>query len=200
MLPIFATVAALVIGAALYFAIYGRTQPQEALAKLHVAVARNGSEVVAKFPPSTDAGMLAGAIPYLARLNVTMLDLSNSQVKALPSLHALKSLQWLDLHGSEVTTLASLDGLASLRRLDLSDTKITTLPPLDDLVALQELNLSDSNVADLPSLRKLTALKVLNLSDTGITRLPAAAAPAALPAPSGAEHPAVGGAAGCRTC
>ena len=182
-LPIVATVAALVIGAALYFAIHGRTQPQEALAKLHVAVARNGSQVVVRFPPSTDAGMLAGALPYLARLNVTMLDLSNSQVKALPSLHALKSLQWLDLHGSEVTTLASLDGLASLRRLDLSDTKITTLPPLDDLVALQELNLSGSSVAGLPSLRKLTALKVLNLSDTGITRLPAAAAPAPLPAP-----------------
>ena len=105
LVPIVATVAALVIGAALYFAIYGRTQPQEALAKLHVAVARNGSEVVAKFPPSTDAGMLAGAIPYLAKLNVTALDLSNSQVKALPSLQALKSLQRLDLHGSEVDHL-----------------------------------------------------------------------------------------------
>ena len=199
-LPIVATVAALVIGAALYFAIYGRTQPQEALAKLHVAVARNGSEVVARFPPSTDAGMLASAIPYLARLNVTALDLSNSQVKALPSLQALKSLQRLDLHGSEVTTLASLDGLASLRRLDLSDTQITTLPPLDDLVALQELNLANSNVADLPSVGKLPALKVLNLSGTGIASLPAAAAPAASAGRVGAEHPAAGGAAGCRAC
>ena len=90
----------------------GQSQPADALANLQVAVDRNGSAISAKFPQTTDTAKLIAALPYLIKLKVTALDLSNSQIVTLPSLQGLSSLEKLRLHGSQVTTLLSLRGRA----------------------------------------------------------------------------------------
>ncbi len=164
--------AAVLIGIVSYVWFSGQSQPADTLANLQVAVDRNGNEITAKFPQTTDTAKLIAALPYLIKLNVTALDLSNSQIVTLPSLQGLSSLTKLNLHGSQVTTLLSLRGLTALRELDLSQTKLTTIPSLQDQAALQKLNLSYSGITTMPSLDGLTSLRELNLSHTNVAAMP----------------------------
>ncbi len=171
-IPAVIVAAAVLIGIASYVWFSGQSQPADALANLQVAVDRNGSAISAKFPQTTDTAKLIAALPYLIKLKVTALDLSNSQIVTLPSLQGLSSLEKLRLHGSQVTTLLSLRGLSALRELDLSQTKLTTLLPLQDQAALQKLNLSYSGITTLPSLDGLTSLRELDLSHTNVAAMP----------------------------
>ena len=164
--------AAVLIGIVAYVWFSGQSQPADTLANLQVAVDRNGNEITAKFPQTTDTAKLIAALPYLIKLKVTALDLSNSQIVTLPSLQGLGSLTKLNLHGSQVTTLLSLRGLTALRELDLSQTKLTTIPSLQDQAALQKLDLSYSGITTLPSLDGLTSLRELNLSHTNVAAMP----------------------------
>ena len=164
--------AAVLIGIVSYVWFSGQSQPADMLANLQVAVDRNGNEITAKFPQTTDTAKLIAALPYLIKLKVTALDLSNSQIVTLPSLQGLGSLTKLNLRGSQVTTLLSLRGLTALRELDLSQTKLTTLPSLQDQAALQKLDLSYSGISTLPSLDGLTSLRELNLSHTNVAAMP----------------------------
>jgi hypothetical protein len=170
--PAVIVAAAVLIGIVSYVRFSGQSQPADTLANLQVAVDRNGNEISAKFPQTTDTAKLIAALPYLIKLRVTALDLSNSQIVTLPSLQGLNSLEKLNLHGSQVTTLLSLRGLTALRELDLSQTKLTTLPSLQDQAALQKLNLSYSGITTLPSLDGLTSLRELNLSHTNVAAMP----------------------------
>ena len=164
--------AAVLIGIVSYVWFSGQSQLADMLANLQVAVDRNGNEITAKFPQTTDTAKLIAALPYLIKLKVTALDLSNSQIVTLPSLQGLGSLTKLNLRGSQVTTLLSLRGLTALRELDLSQTKLTTLPSLQDQAALQKLDLSYSGISTLPSLDGLTSLRELNLSHTNVAAMP----------------------------
>ncbi|MGC1407949.1 MAG: leucine-rich repeat domain-containing protein [Acetobacteraceae bacterium] len=170
--PAVIVAAAVLIGIASYVWFSGQSQPADALANLQVAVASNSSEISAKFPQTTDTAKLIAALPYLIKLKVTALDLSNSQIVTLPSLQGLGSLEKLSLRGSQVTTLLSLRGLTALRELDLSQTKLTTIPSLQDQAALQRLNLSYSGITTLPSLDGLTSLRELDLSHTNVAAMP----------------------------
>jgi predicted Ser/Thr protein kinase len=169
-----ATVAVLLvlIGGALYVWLASQSRPSNALADLQVVVDRNGSQISAKFPETTDTVKFASALPYLAKLKVTALDLSNSQIVTLPSLQGLGSLEKLNLNGSDVTTLLSLKGLTALRELNLSRTRITALPSLEDLSALQKLDLGYTGLTALPSLDGLMSLRELNLSHTNLASMP----------------------------
>jgi serine/threonine protein kinase len=170
-----ATIAVLVVligGGASYVWFAEQSKPGNALADLQVAVERNGTQVSAKFPETTDTAKLTAALPYLIKMKVTALDLSNSLIVTLPSLQGLGSLEKLNLRGSDVTTLLSLKGLAALRELDLSRTKITVLPALEDLSALQKLDLGYTGLTALPSLDGLMSLRELNLSHTNLASMP----------------------------
>ncbi len=172
LVPAAIVAAAVLIGISSYVWFSGQSQPADALANLQVAVGRNGNEISAKFPQTTDTAKLIAALPYLIKLKVTALDLSNSQIVTLPSLQGLGSLEKLTLHGSQVTTLLSLRGLTALRELDLSQTKLTTVPSLQDQAALQKLNLSYSGITTLPSLDGLASLQQLDLSHTNVAAMP----------------------------
>jgi serine/threonine protein kinase len=171
-IPAAIVAAAVLIGIFSYVWFSGQSQPADTLANLQVVVDRNGNEISAKFPQTTDTAKLIAALPYLIKLKVTALDLSNSQIVTLPSLQGLSSLTKLNLHGSQVTTLLSLRGLTALRELDLSQTKLTTLPSLQDQGALQKLNLSYSGITTLPSLDGLASLRELDLSHTNVAAMP----------------------------
>jgi hypothetical protein len=160
------------IGGASYVWFAGQSRPSNALADLQVAVDRNGSQISAKLPETTDTVKFASALPYLIKLKVTALDLSNSQIVTLPSLQGLGFLEKLNLSGSDVTTLLSLKGLTALRELNLSRTRITTLPSLEDLSALQKLDLGYTGLTVLPSLDGLMSLRELNLSHTDLASMP----------------------------
>jgi serine/threonine protein kinase len=168
---IIAAVAILLAGGAyLWFA--GQNQPSQVLADMHVAVTQNGNRIEVKFPETTDTAKLIAALPYLARLKVTALDLSYTQIAMLPALQGLAALERLNVHGSQVMALQSLQGLTALRELDLSQTKVTALPPLQDQAVLERLDLSYSAITTLPSLDGLSALRELDLAHTNIAEVP----------------------------
>jgi serine/threonine protein kinase len=172
---IFAAIAAAIViaaGAFAYLWLPSEDQRLDPLAAQLVRIDRNGSEISAKFPETTDTAKLIAALPYLIKLKVTALDLSNSQIVTLPSLQGLSSLERLDLRGSQVTMLESLRGLTALRELDLSKTKVAAVPSLQDLAALQRLDLSYTALMALPSLEDLTSLRQLNLSHTNVAWIP----------------------------
>ena len=170
--PAIIVVVAVLIGGVSYFWFSGQNQRSDALADLHVAVVQNGSGISATFPETTDTAKLIAALPYLAKLKVTALDLSNTQISTLPALQGLGALEKLSLRGSQVTTLLSLQGLTALRELDLSQTKVTALPSLQDQAALEKLNLSYSAITTLPSLDGLVSLRELDLAHTNVAAMP----------------------------
>ena len=170
--PAIIAVAAILLAGGAYLWFAGRNQPSQALANMHVAVTHNGNRIEVKFPETTDTAKLIAALPYLARLKVTTLDLSNTQIATLPALLGLAALERLNLHGSQVTALQSLQGLTALRELDLSQTKVTALPPLQELAALERIDLSYSAITTLPSLDGLSALRELNLAHTNVAAVP----------------------------
>ncbi len=171
-IPAIIAAAAILIGGISYFWLSGQGQPLDVLADLHVAVVQSASGISAKFPETTDTAKLIAALPYLTKLKVNALDLSNTQISTLPALQGLGSLEKLSLRGSQVTTLLSLQGLTALRALDLSQTKVTGLPPLQDQTSLEKLDLSYSAIATLPSLDGLTALRELDLAHTNVAAMP----------------------------
>ncbi len=107
---------------------------------------------------------------YLARLgNLRRLDLHNSSIGNLESLHALGQLKNLNLTCTPIESIASLASLTGLETLDLSFCNIQDLSPLKSCAELKGLLLFGSPVSDLESLRGLPKLMRLNLSRTGVT-------------------------------
>ncbi len=108
--------------------------------------------------------------------NLTQLDLSGHQIKALPpEIGKLTSLTWLDINGNQLTGLPSEIGkLTSLTKLDLTENQLTGLPPeIGKLTRLTRLDLSENQLTGLPSeIGKLTSLTRLDLSENQLTGLP----------------------------
>ena len=74
----------------------------------------------------------------------------------------------LDLSGSEVEDISALAGLTNLRRLILADTPVKDISPLARLVNLEFLNLSQTQVRSISQLKDLGKLKNLYLADTQV--------------------------------
>lgn len=122
-----------------------------------------GEKAKFRTPGEETPAVLANAIPELALLNVTSLDLSGAR-GTIPSLDRLTALKTLSLAGA-AAPIPSLDRLTALRTLDLSYAK-GPIPPLDKLTALHTLSLAGVT-GPIPSLDKLAALRMLNLSEAG---------------------------------
>jgi len=140
----------------------------------------NLSQLFIKSRMITDAALLE--LPTLTNLTVLTLNLSGSQVTALPdSLSMLTNLTalTLDLSDSKVTKLpADISKLTNLTALTLNlrGSPVTALPDLSKLINLTALtlDLGETKVTALPDLSpliNLTAL-TLDLRETKVTALP----------------------------
>ncbi|XP_059660224.1 putative disease resistance protein At4g19050 [Cornus florida] len=102
---------------------------------------------------------------YLRSLRI--LNLSETNIKALPSIVNLCNLRQLDLSGcSALTTIEdkSFEHMSRLQKLDLSGTKIEYLPSLSNCSNLRHLLLKKcTNVKVLPQIESLSKLEELNL-------------------------------------
>ena len=104
-------------------------------------------------------------------INLTELNLGNTQSTVLGTLARKIKQDWLWLNGNQITDLSSLARLTELKGLNLSGNQITDLTPLAESTQLTELWLNDNRITDISSLAGLTELKGLNLSGNQITDL-----------------------------
>jgi internalin A len=114
-------------------------------------------------------------IPNLTSL--TLLDLSNNQLRNIPNLSSLTALRTLKLGDNAFTSIGSwLGELQSLTELDISVNSLTHLP--DELPEhLLSLNASNNRLSALPeSIARLSELKVLKLNNNELPKLPAGVA------------------------
>ncbi|XVF13710.1 hypothetical protein REPUB_Repub08aG0230900 [Reevesia pubescens] len=112
------------------------------------------------------------------------LNLSNTEVKSLPSLSKLENLRHLLLKGCSFENLPELKGLIHLVELDLTDCKSPAkqLPSLEGLKYLEIINLSGYKALSEieTSFEHMSWLQVLNLSETQISSLPTLPVPSKL--------------------
>lgn len=105
---------------------------------------------------------------YAAEAPLNSLDLSNNQIKEIPSLlfKNLDQLQSLQLRNNYLKDISFLSTSTNLQRLDLSWNKVEDITVLQHLPNLQKLDISDNKIQDfavVSCLKKLKSLK-LNLS------------------------------------
>jgi internalin A len=92
--------------------------------------------------------LIPGEITRL--INLTMLNLSGTQVSDLTPLQGLRTLASLYLSGTQVSDLTPLQGLRTLASLYLSGTQVSDLTPLQGLRTLAELDLSATPIHTFP--------------------------------------------------
>ncbi len=109
--------------------------------------------------------------PLAALLSLQSLDCSSTQVSDLAPLAALLSLQSLYCSSTQVSDLAPLAALQSLQSLSCSYTKVSDLAPLAALQSLQALYCSSTQVSDLAPLAALQSLQSLDCSSTQVSDL-----------------------------
>ena len=102
-------------------------------------------------------------------INLTSIDVKNSQITSLKALARATKLTALDLSDNDITDITSLQHLTGLIKLDLRGNNITDIAPLDNLTNLTTLLLSDNDITDITSLQYLTNLTTLILGDNDIT-------------------------------
>ncbi len=115
--------------------------------------------------------------PELSQLtNLTLLDLSNNQLKALPpELSQLTNLSVLHLSNNQLTVLPSeLSRLLNLTELYLSNNQLTVIPPaFNQLTNLRRLYFRRNQLRVLPpELSHLTNLTDLDVSNNQLKTLP----------------------------
>ncbi|MFA5878922.1 MAG: NEL-type E3 ubiquitin ligase domain-containing protein [Candidatus Margulisiibacteriota bacterium] len=103
---------------------------------------------------------------------LTILDLSNNQLTALPSLDHLGQLTDISVSNNQLTALPSLDHLEQLVNFDLANNQLTVLPSLDHLGQLAGIRVSNNQLTALPSLDHLGQLIFINVSNNQLTALP----------------------------
>ena len=113
--------------------------------------------------------LIPGEITHL--INLTALNLYDTQVSDLTPLQGLTSLASLNLYDTRVSDLTPFQGLTSLASLDRDDTRVSDLTPFQGLTSLASLNLGRTRVSDLEPLVGLTALQMLNVSGTQVRDL-----------------------------
>lgn len=100
---------------------------------------------------------------------VTVLDLSSSQVSDLTPLSGLTNLRSLDLGCTRVSDVTPLSGLMNLRSLDLRGTQVGDVTALAGLTKLGLLGLDGTQVSDVTVLSGLTNLQTLDLEGTQVS-------------------------------
>jgi internalin A len=102
-------------------------------------------------------------------LDLTILNLQNTEVVSLDPLQGLSNLQTLLLSGTKVKDLNPIAELDELTMLFLTGTSIESFDPLANLIKLSELRLSGTNIKDLSSLSRLARLQNLHLMNTAVS-------------------------------
>ncbi|MEC7983611.1 MAG: leucine-rich repeat domain-containing protein [Myxococcota bacterium] len=98
------------------------------------------------------------------------LSITQTQIKAIPSLHSLP-LRILVLSENQLQRFDA-SGLSELIELDLCENQLTALQGLDDLSVIQKIDLSGNRLNSLPSMRTLSKLRSLNIAYNPIQQLP----------------------------
>ena len=110
-------------------------------------------------------------LDHLSRLSE--LDLSFTNLDAMPKLHDGCTLKRLDLSGNLMLTDVDLSGFTQLEELDLSGTNIGPVLELSNLEKLKRLRLTDArNLHQLSGLYALAHLEYLDLSCSGMKHIP----------------------------
>jgi internalin A len=102
--------------------------------------------------------------PLSSLVNVTKLNLSNTQISDISLLSSLVKLTELNLSYNKVSDISPLSELVNLTNLDLDNNKISNISPLSSLVNLTKLNLSLTQISDISPLSNLVNLTEFNLS------------------------------------
>ena len=108
-------------------------------------------------------------ITQLDMLQLTTLDISDSDVTDLTGLEYAPNLNYLNAENNQIQDIAPLANLRKLTYLYLSNNALETLEPLASLVRLQIFYLSNNSVKDLTPLANLTALTQLLLIHNQVT-------------------------------
>jgi internalin A len=122
-----------------------------------------------KIPKATYDNNFGYTLNYKGR--ITGLNLSKGQIKHLPLIGKLTSLQYLNLSDNQITKIEGLNKLTSLQGLFLERNQITKIEGLDNLINLQRLYLSDNQITKIEGLNKLTSLQGLFLERNQITKI-----------------------------
>ncbi|MEO0370390.1 MAG: leucine-rich repeat domain-containing protein [Pseudomonadota bacterium] len=101
-------------------------------------------------------------------VNVTRIDLGNTQVADITPLQGLAQLQALSLVNTQVADITPLQGLTQLQTLSLANTQVADITPLQGLMQLQALSLEKTQVADITPLQGLMQLQALSLEKTQV--------------------------------
>jgi internalin A len=100
--------------------------------------------------------------------NLTILDLSNSEISDLQPLTGLKNLEGIMLNENKIIDLKPLEELGNLQLLDLSNNQISDLKPLTTLSHLELLLLNSNKISDIQPLAKITNLYGVTFSDIAV--------------------------------
>ncbi|HLP89565.1 MAG TPA: leucine-rich repeat domain-containing protein [Nostocaceae cyanobacterium] len=111
---------------------------------------------------------LKDSIPLLKLTNLTLLNLSGTQVSDVSPLANLTNLTRLSLWGTQVSDVSPLANLTKLTQLYLSRTQVSDVSPLAKLTKLTLLDLSGTQVSDVSPLANLTNLTWLDLTVTQV--------------------------------
>ncbi|MFT5873295.1 MAG: internalin A [Clostridium sp.] len=80
--------------------------------------------------------------------NLTLLNLSNNQIKNIEPLKELTNLTNLDLATNQLSDIEPLKELTNLTILDLATNQMSNIDPLNELTNLTELNLDTNQIED----------------------------------------------------
>ena len=111
--------------------------------------------------------ILPDSMKYLD--NITVLDLSNTEVSDIRALSCLKTLIKLDLKNTKVSNIRMFKDFKALTTLDLTNTNVSNISPLSSLQELKSLCLRKTKVNNIQNLQGLTALIALDLSNTMVS-------------------------------
>ena len=101
------------------------------------------------------------------------IDLSDTVVASLSSLHHKDNLRHVTLARSAVTDLGPRGSLAGLHSIDLAETSVENLLALEPAEALGSLNISHTQISDLAPLRLAYECRSLNLRGSLVADLKA---------------------------
>ena len=103
--------------------------------------------------------------------NLKKLNITNSDIRDLPSLDSLTELTRLYLSDNQISDLTPLAGLPQLYSLDISNNQVSDLTPLAGLTKLWSLEISNNQVSSLKPLASLTNLKYLYMENNQVSSL-----------------------------
>lgn len=126
---------------------------------------------LSRYSISTDNTNKTITIPTDNLIQITELDLSNSQITNLTGIQQFSNLTNLNLSRNTITDLSPIANLNQLQILNISGNRISSAIPLANKVELIELNVSNTGMSDLTFASNLTNLQILDASNNTISDL-----------------------------